>query len=77
MPLTTAQQLLEVQILTAFKKAQTSKNPETATAALARELAQAIYTFAIQTTVNPGQAVIVGTPSGPGAGTTTSPGTVS
>lgn len=77
MPLSSAQVALEAQLLAAFKKAQLSKNPQTATAQLAREMAQAIYIFSIQTTVNPGQAVVVGTPAGPGAGTTTSPGTVS
>lgn len=77
MPLSTAQVALEAQLLAAFKKAQLSKNPQTATAQLAREMAQAIYVFSIQTTVNPGQAVVVGTPAGPGAGSTTTPGTVS
>ena len=77
MPLSTAQVALEAQILAAFKKAQVAKNSQTATAQLARDIAQAIYIFTIQATVNPGQAVIVGTPSGPGAGSTTSPGTVS
>jgi 2-keto-4-pentenoate hydratase/2-oxohepta-3-ene-1,7-dioic acid hydratase in catechol pathway len=77
MPLSTAQVTLEAQILAAFKKAQLAKNPQSATAQLASDLAQAIYVFTVQTTVNPGQAVIVGTPSGPGAGSTTSTGTVS
>lgn len=77
MPLSSAQVALEAQLLAAFKKAQVSKNPQAATAQLARDMAQAIYLFSVQTTVNPGQAVVVGTPAGPGAGTTTSPGTVS
>ena len=77
MPLSSAQTTLEAQILAAFKKAQVAKNPQSATAQLARDIAQAIYVFSAQTTVNPGQAVTVGTPAGPGAGATTSPGTVS
>jgi hypothetical protein len=77
MPLSAAQPALEAQILAAFKKAQLSKNPESATQALAKDLARAIHLYALQATINPGQAVVVGTPAGPGAGSTTSPGTVS
>lgn len=77
MPLSVAKLPLETQIFAAFKKAQASKDPESATRTLAKDLAAAIHAYTLQALVNPGQAVVVGTPSGPGAGSTTSPGTLS
>ena len=77
MPLSTARAGLEIQILAALKKAQASKNPETARQQLARDLAQAIYVFTSQAVVNPGQVVTAATPTGPAVGSTTSPGTLS
>jgi hypothetical protein len=91
MPLSAAQPGLEAQILAAFKKAQNMKDAESATMSLAKDLALAIHTYALQATVNPGQSVL--TPPGvavaapppagagatiaPGIGTVTTPGTVS
>jgi hypothetical protein len=93
MPLSAAQPGLEAQIFAALKKAQLSKDPQSATQTLAKDLALAIHTYALQATVNPGQVVLIppgvaiagGSPSGPvagatiapGTGTTTSPGTLS
>lgn len=89
MSLSAAQPGLEAQIFAALKKAQLSKDPQSATQTLAKDLALAIHTYALQATVNPGQAVLippgialtappyVGATIAPGTGTTTSPGTLS
>jgi hypothetical protein len=82
MPLSAAQPGLEAQIFAALKKAQLSKNAESATQSLAKDLALAIHTYALQATVNPGQVVttppgvvVVGaSPAGPVTGATTAPG---
>jgi len=91
MPLSAAQPGLEAQIFAALKKAQLSKDPQSATQTLAKDLALAIHSYALQATVNPGQSVL--TPPGvavaapppagagatiaPGIGTVTTPGTLS
>ena len=91
MPLSAAQPGLEAQILSAFKKAQNMKDAESATMTLAKDLALAIHTYALQAQVNPGQVVTtppgvavaapppagVGATVAPGIGTVTTPGTVS
>ena len=77
MPLSSAVPGLEAQIFAALKKAQLSKNPESATQTLAKDLARAIHLYALQTTVNPGQVVVAASAAGPVTGATTSPGTVS
>ena len=77
MPLSTALPGLQAQILAALKNAQAQTDPNIATVNLARDLSQAIHTYALQTQVNPGQVVV--TAGGPTAqtGATTSPGNVS
>jgi hypothetical protein len=93
MPLSSAQPGLEAQIFAALKKAQLSKDPQSATQTLAKDLARAIHLYALQAQVNPGQVVITppgvvilgasaagpvtGATAAPGTGTTTSPGTLS
>jgi hypothetical protein len=77
MPLSAARPALEAQIFAALKKAQLSKNPESATQTLAKDLAQAIHLYALQATINPGQIVTIPLVPTPLLGTTTSPGTVS
>ena len=77
MPLSSAQPGLEAQIFAAFKKAQLSKNPESATQALAKDLARAIHLYALQAQTNPGQVVVIPLVPSPLIGTTTTPGTVS
>lgn len=83
------QALIQQKIKLALDKyAQIQKGPEAARQQLATDLAriitQAILSadvIGVQSTVtttnvnNPGQAVVVGTPSGPGSGATVSPGT--
>jgi len=77
MPLSSAQPGLEAQIFAALKKAQLSKNPESATQTLAKDLARAIHLYALQAQVNPGQVVITPLVPSPLVGSTTTPGTVS
>jgi len=84
MPLSAAQPGLEAQILAAFKKAQNMKDAESATMSLAKDLALAIHTYALQAQVNPGQVVTTppgvaiagagGGVPGPVAGATVAPG---
>jgi len=77
MPLSAAQPALEAQIFAALKKAQLSKNPESATQTLAKDLARAIHLYALQAQINPGQVVVTAFAPSPLVGTTTTPGTVS
>jgi len=77
MPLSAAKPGLEAQIFAALKKAQLSKDPQSATQTLAKDLALAIHVYALQATVNPGQVVVTAFAPSPLPGTTTTPGTVS
>jgi hypothetical protein len=77
MPLSSAQPGLEAQIFAALKKAQLSKDPQSATQTLAKDLALAIHTYALQAQINPGQVVVTPLAPSPLIGTTTTPGTVS